>query len=228
MSTDKSAAAHQTPLQTRLRDALKRKGMKEREASRAAGVGLSFVSDILTGRSKAPSMFKIMNLADALEVDADWLVDGVEPATRGPILASTSKVVAPVAFANGGNTIPLYAAPMATNDKWAKISDRAVGRVSPLPGLELVEGAYAATVPNNLNAPRYYEGETIFMSPAATMRVNDFGFVRHRDGAVAIGRLAQLDSKGGVLELMNTDNGETVKFNHIEIEALHKIVGSTS
>jgi phage repressor protein C with HTH and peptisase S24 domain len=228
MSTDKSAAVHQTPLQTRLRDALKRKGMKEREASRAAGAGLSFVSDILTGRSKAPSMFKIMSLADALEVDAEWLVDGVEPATRAPFQASTAKVAAPIAFANTGNTIPLYAARIASDEKWVKIGDRAVGQVRPLPGLEMVEGAYAATVPNNLNAPRYFEGETIFMSPAATVKVGDFVLVRHQDETMAVGRLASIDSSGGALDLMNPDDGTLVQFDHNEIDALHKVVGSTS
>lgn len=64
------------PMHERLRARIRQLGMNVAEVAREAGVNRSFVYDILRGRSQAPSLEKLGQIAKVVKVDPDWLLTG--------------------------------------------------------------------------------------------------------------------------------------------------------
>lgn len=64
----------ETSLQKRLKAKLDETGINPHEAAKRAGLGDSFVRDILRGRSKNPTADKLEKLAKALGTTLDWFV----------------------------------------------------------------------------------------------------------------------------------------------------------
>lgn len=75
-----------TPLGRRIKIRLDELGMAEREASRQAGFGLSYVGDVIHGRSKEPAMPRIMRLAEVMKCSPAYLM-GLEPTAHVPTAA---------------------------------------------------------------------------------------------------------------------------------------------
>ncbi len=63
-------------LTTRLRELMFKRRISARELALRAGLGQSFVYDILNGRSKNPTTGKISKIAKVLGVDVSYLTDG--------------------------------------------------------------------------------------------------------------------------------------------------------
>ena len=59
-----------------IRDVLNERGIKPHPASVAAGLGPTFVRDILTGRTKSPRMESLIALAESLDVPLERLTGG--------------------------------------------------------------------------------------------------------------------------------------------------------
>lgn len=68
---------HNSPLVTRLRSQMIRKGLNPKTLAERANVGRSFVYDILSGRSCNPTSGKIASIADELGVSMQYLLNGV-------------------------------------------------------------------------------------------------------------------------------------------------------
>lgn len=72
-----TAQAHNSPLVSRLRAQMVRKGLNPKTLAERANVGRSFVYDILSGRSCNPTSGKIASIADELGVSMQYLLNGV-------------------------------------------------------------------------------------------------------------------------------------------------------
>jgi len=70
---------YNTPLVSRLRAQMIRKGLNPKTLAERANVGRSFVYDILSGRSCNPTSGKIASIADELGVSMQYLLSGVHP-----------------------------------------------------------------------------------------------------------------------------------------------------
>ena len=68
---------HNTPLVTRLRTQMIRRGLNPKTLAERANVGRSFVYDILSGRSCNPTSSKIASIAEELGVSMQYLLSGV-------------------------------------------------------------------------------------------------------------------------------------------------------
>jgi transcriptional regulator with XRE-family HTH domain len=68
---------HNSPLVSRLRSQMIRKGLNPKTLAERAKVGRSFVYDILSGRSCNPTSGKIASIADELGVSMQYLLNGV-------------------------------------------------------------------------------------------------------------------------------------------------------
>lgn len=194
-----------------------------REASRRAGFNVGYIGDFLEGRSRAPESDRLERIAAALEMPIGQLV-GIEGA--GQARASDRK------FTNNQQTakslIPLFAGKIDMAHPFTVVPDSPVGFVPILPLLESVPDAYAVTVFNNFNAPRYFVGEMVYVSPAAPVRVNDFTYGKWKNGEAAIGRLKEIGENGGVWEWLNPTDGHE-RFHEVDfadIEFYHRIMGS--
>lgn len=80
---DKSNNIHNSPLVTRLRTQMVRKGLNPKTLAERAEVGRSFVYDILSGRSCNPTSSKIAAIADELGVSMQYLLNGVNSSSSG-------------------------------------------------------------------------------------------------------------------------------------------------
>lgn len=216
MSTDKYIAPLDG-LKNVVRARLRELGISAREASRRAGFNVGYVGDLLEGRSKEPGMERIAKLALALDLPVGDLVQTAAPAV-------IEKQEPPTKLSGEPRLIPLYAARVAMNKPFLPIDWKPVGYVPTLPSLELIDGAYAVTVFNDLNAPRYFPGETVYVSPAATIREGDFTFGYTVSGAAGIGRFVGVDGTVGRWALIGT--GEVVEVPIERLARLHRIVGS--
>lgn len=67
-------------LVTRLKSAMERRQINARELAQSAGVGASFVYDILGGKSRNPTGAKLGAVAEVLGVSIGWLLEGEESA----------------------------------------------------------------------------------------------------------------------------------------------------
>lgn len=194
-----------------IRQGLANKGISEREASRRAGVNVGYVGDILNGRSKTATVDRILKLAETLEFDASEFADG----------DSVIRASAPVPVAD---MLPVHRARLGARAAAFILEPKPAKMVERLPSLRFVPDAYACVVPNDLNAPRYLPGETIYVSPAETAKPGDFVLARlGNDGAV----IAQVERFDGGSVWLKTLSGEAVSHKLAKIEGLHKVVACT-
>ena len=78
---------HNTPLVSRLRAQMIRKGLNPKTLAERANVGRSFVYDILSGRSCNPTSGKIAAIADELGVSMQYLLSGVH--SKGAVVENS-------------------------------------------------------------------------------------------------------------------------------------------
>lgn len=184
---------------------------------------MGYVGDLLEGRSKAPEIDRIMRLAAALDVPLGELIGdgGVESVSR----SQTKKQDLPAQVAaTGAKMVPLLAARIAMNAPFLDVPDTPAGEVPTLPALQHIAGAYAFTVPNDLNEPRYMAGEVVYISPAAATRPGDFVFVRFNDGLAGITRLIEFSEAAVFFRCLHSP--AAMHFAHTAVRVLHRIVGS--
>jgi transcriptional regulator with XRE-family HTH domain len=233
MSTDKKMAVTDEPeiplagLRGRIRSRLAELRISAREASRRAGLNVGYVGDLLEGRSKAPEIDRIMKLAEALELPFDELVSGISIESSNsdsPIRQDLESQTRP----QQEGMVPLYAARIAMNEPFSKVSDTPIGMVPALPALHHVRGAYAVTVFNNMNEPRYFPGEVIYMSPEAEPQTGDFIFGRLKSGLAAIGRLVKIENGKITWEFIAAAVAaeRLLTVDLTDVEFFHRIVGS--
>lgn len=63
-----------TPIGQRLKAEMQKQGITSAELARRADVKISFLYDILSGKSSNPSPLKLAQLAETLEVSLEWLI----------------------------------------------------------------------------------------------------------------------------------------------------------
>lgn len=85
MDADPSRMAEgvmETPLKKRLKIRMDFKGMNARQLAMKAGLGESYVRDILRGKSQKPAAENLEKLAAALETTIDWFIAGNESSSK--------------------------------------------------------------------------------------------------------------------------------------------------
>jgi hypothetical protein len=188
---------------------------------------LGYVGDILEGRSKAPDAERVLKLADALEVDAVDLLGDSAAVTAESRQADRGARPLGEERRGGGRTLPLYAARLPINRQFIGFESEPVGRVPcPFMLLDNVD-AYAVTVPNSASSPRYFPGEIVFPAPGRTPKINDYVFIRCKDGAAGVARLLELTGDSVLLEFSGLEGDESraeIRFD--DLSAMHPIIVS--
>lgn len=190
--TEQNAVSRMDAMRKVVDNRLKSLGISAREASRRIpGANVGYVGDFLSGRSKAPEADRVMALAQAIDLPVSALI-GDE---AGGVVATRVMQAPPLP----AHTIPLYAARLALN-RAVQAIDAVPNRSAPgIYVTEGVDGAFAVTVPNDQNAPRYMAGELVYVSPTATVRPGDFVFARFGIEGAGIFRLDAIEDDSFVL-----------------------------
>lgn len=197
-------------IKSRIKERLHAKGLSNNEASRRAGLGLSFVADILAGRSKSPSRPNLSKLARVLDCDVDYLYGELdapnpEPTRRTPVSSS----------------IPLYGVGLADPEGYFKLDDATAAPIEVSP--PLAPGAFAVTVPDDSNAPRYLAGEIVITNPARPVARGAFAVLALTDGRAAIREIESVaPDKVMVRTLAGGDR--PVAIPRSEIQTIQRIV----
>lgn len=225
LSTDEQNIS-QSPLSNlaeRLRERLTALGISEREAGRRAGFGLSYVGDVVHGRSREPSTPRLIKLAEVLDCDLDYLIGRQETPRRVATGAEPGRELR----ANNvqpQRLIDLFSSSSLSEDLWVRASTEAVDKVPVIPPLAHVNSAYAWSVSTPHMEPRYFIGEIIYLHPGLVPRAGDFVLARRKSGDVSVARLVGYE--GAAVRLGYLANPETLLVPKTDIEHLHRIVGS--
>lgn len=217
---DNSSNVGLMSMKARIRLALGELGISAREASRRAGFNVGYVGDLLEGRSKAPEADRIMRLAEALSIPTAELFDSA-PSNVAPIPRPQPGTMIPLP-----EMLPVHQVRFGISAPFAPIEPRPAKMIERLPALRYVSDAYAFIVPNDLNAPRYFPGETVFVSPAEAVRPGDFVFVRLADDTGGISRVDRLD--GAKVYLKSLSATKATGHEIASISAMHKVVGAAT
>jgi hypothetical protein len=219
-------------LEKKTRDAilcrLKELGISRREASRRLGRNMGYVDDILSGRSENPDADEVFRLVGLLDMDSVELLGesrsapGVDPGfCRGENL--------PLGTVPGVRMIPLYSAPLPLMRQFVPFNSEPTGRIPSPHMVRDTPGAFAAMVPNNASAPRFFAGECVIVNPAAAPAPGDFVWVRCNDETVAIARLTDMGADEFQLEFLGLlDDSRYAKVAYCEVKAINRIVASTT
>jgi len=216
MATDESAGTLDVVRQ-RVRARLAALRISAREASRRAGFNVGYVGDFLEGRSKSPETDRIVRLADALEMPLSALIGGEEE--KAAIAPLKVELSAP-------GHIPLFAAKPPTTRAFVDFRADPIEQIETPPVLRDVKGGYAVEVFNSCSEPRYFPGETVYVSPTAAVRPGDFVFVRLATGS-GIARFVGEEGDGVRFEILNpVDEDVSTLAQNKDVRSYHRIVGS--
>ena len=81
-------------MRRRIRTEMDAQGLTQAELARRAGLNLTYVRDLLEGRSQDPKLSKILAVAHALGKDLSWLVEGKDAAEIAAVIRGLPRAAA--------------------------------------------------------------------------------------------------------------------------------------
>ncbi|GJD31443.1 hypothetical protein PMNALOAF_2702 [Methylobacterium adhaesivum] len=206
----------------RIRERLTKTGLSANDASRKAGLGLSYVNDLLTGKSKRPVPHRLAQLAEVLDCDVGYLLGTLDKAR--PHLKLVQSEPEATSSSTADFAIPIYNAGFPDADGFFKIDENSKVETVFTASRMLGPGVtYGIVVPDDSYAPRYYAGEQIFAHPNRSVSRGGFAVVRMKDGRATICRVVSL---GETTVISRLADGQTREIPRAEIEGVHRVVGS--
>lgn len=178
---------------------------------------------------------KLEGYARRFAVSTDWLLTG-----RGQSPANSAGANAPRHLIEPANalvgdrlpievkTVPLYGHAVGGQDGEFVLNGNKLDDIAAPPNISGIAGAYAVTVAGDSMAPRYFDGETVFIDPTRRVRRGDFvvAQIKHPDEGSAplayIKRFVRHNDNELVLEQYSP--AKELKFAHADVVSVHFIV----
>ena len=199
----------------RIRERLGVVGKSANEASREAGLGLSYVNDILSGKSKNPVPSRLGQLATVLQCELDYLLGNIDvprrPDFRQPIESETRP-----------SGMRLYSTNLADADGRFAMHDGETASIAPFSAIEADPSAYAVSVADSGNAPRYEPGQIVIVSPRKPIAPGSFAVIRMADNRGMIRRVLAIS--GDHVEVNTIANETAERLARAEIKDIHRII----
>lgn len=232
-------------LRSRLRDAIEKKDVSPRSVSLAIGANHSYVSQILDGKGGMPSAARVMRLAEALDVSAEWLLG--EASTPDPVRSQVELSDARVDWRGPPREepgIPL----MGTGDCADLVVETETGEMVAIerssfddeypvlmfgrpPALRGARDVYGITFRGDSMVPRFEDGEVGIVDPRRAARIGDYVLVQLNAGdsddvvSVLVKRLVRQNAKSLVLEQFNPPLTFTIPAGRVQ--RVHRILQPT-
>lgn len=199
----------------RIRARLTNIGLSANEASQRAELGVSYVNDLLSGRSKNPSMSRLSQLAErALDCDLEYLTGTQLEPRRSVITTHAHGGVASLSSV----LLPLFPVNMLDQDGKFPMPDRTRAQfVSPLND----EEHYAVAVADNTYSPRYRFGDTLVVSRFKPVGPLCFAIIRYADDRAEL--CAIKDISASDIVVLSSGGERSVKKS--ETKSIHRVVG---
>ncbi|WP_407156352.1 XRE family transcriptional regulator [Bradyrhizobium sp. STM 3557] len=184
------------------------------ELSRRAGLGLSYVNDLLSGKSLNPTKEGLMKLAPILDCDYAYLV-GDQPNPRRNGASSETHADDPAT-----KSIPLYQIGLTDPDGFFALNDsRRMNWTVPINDAEM----YSVTVPDDTMAPRFRVGEVVIVNPNKPVAHGGFAIIRQTDDRVAIREVVTVSLDKISVRMLS--DAAIVDLPRSQVKSLHRIVG---
>lgn len=219
---DKKTRAHPAldTIKTRVEERVIAAGLSKNEASRRAGLGLSYVNDLLAGKSLNPTRESLAKLGQVLNTDADYFfgTQGSPKLSSHPV-SNLLPVETPI---TATGTIPLFNIGLPDPDGFFPLAaERRASWTSPL---VVSRDVYAITVPDDSMSPRYRMGEVALVSPSKPVVHGGFAVVRQTDDRVAIRQIITISTDKIVVRCL--DNNADIDLPRSQVKALERIIAS--
>ena len=219
---DKKTKAHPAldTIKARVEERVTAAGVSKNEASRRAGLGLSYVNDLLAGKSLNPTRESLAKLGQVLDTDVDYFFG-----TQGSARMSAHPVsnLLPIEMPQPATgAMPLFHIGLPDPDGFFPLAaERRAAWTSPL---AVGRDVYAITVPDDCMAPRYRMGEVAIVSPSKPVVHGGFAVVRQTDDRVAIRQIITISTDKIVVRCLDTN--ADIDLPRSQVKALERIIGS--
>ncbi len=232
-------------LRERLGEALSKSSLSPRALSLAIGANHSYVSQLLDGRGGMPAANRVIKLADALDVSAEWLLGEIDyPAPvrsdvslsdrhiewRGPDRAEPG-----IPLVGTGDCADLNvcseSGEMITVERSSFDPDHHVRMLVRPPALRGQSGLYAIYFHGESMEPRFEAGEVGIVDPQRPVRNGDYVLVQLNAGdsdevvSVLVKRLVRQNADEIVLEQFNPS--VTFSVPKSRVARVHRILQQT-
>jgi transcriptional regulator with XRE-family HTH domain len=196
--------------------------LSRNEASRRAGLGLSYINDLMSDKSKNPGHEGLVKLAALLDTDVDYFY-GKQPFPRKEGYITSRPAIATIADDNGAilASLPLYQIGLTDPDGFFSLPE---SRRTPWPMPVANSDVYCVTVPDDMMAPRFRVGEVVIVNPSKPVLHGGFAVVRMADERVAIREVVKIASDMICVRSLNDQAIQEIP--RANIKSLDRIVGS--
>jgi phage repressor protein C with HTH and peptisase S24 domain len=213
-------------LGSRLKEARQRAGLSQRELADAADMEQPSYQAVESGKVRGTKF--LTKLAEALNVDANWLLTGKTAAPRS--LADSPRPFVPQERPLSGDTLPILGTAEGGPDGLLAWNGDVIDHIARPPSLGGAKDAYALYVTGTSMEPRYRQGELIYVHPGRPAVPGAFVVVQFsRDGtpmpAALVKQFVRRDDKHLVLHQLNP--AKDLKIPAAQILCVHRIVGTS-
>jgi transcriptional regulator with XRE-family HTH domain len=220
VSEDRSAVASpavQTMI-ARVEERVNANNLSRTDASRRAGLGLGYVTDLLSGKLKTPSRHAMAKLGQVLDTDVGYFFGEQDTPRRKGSSALTRAIEIDSPYV----AMPLYQVGLPDADGFFALDEAKKGvMVSSIGG---ANGLYCVVIPDDTMEPRYLSGEVVIVNPNRQASKGGFAVVRHADGRVAIREIVAIAPDKITVRSLMPD--QVVDLQRADIKSLDRIIGS--
>jgi phage repressor protein C with HTH and peptisase S24 domain len=205
-------------IKARVEERVKAANVSRNEASRRAGLGLSYVNDLMSDRSRDPSRESLAKLGAVLDTDAAYFF-GEQETPR--ITRKTESEGRPAEVVHG-TSYPLYQIGLTDPDGFFALNDSAKSMM-PSP-LNNARDVYCVSVPDDTMAPRYRTGEAVMVNPKMPVKHGGFALIRQSDDRVAIREVVSISVDKITVRCIGDQS--IVEMPRGSVKSLERIIGS--
>ncbi|WP_245309305.1 XRE family transcriptional regulator [Bradyrhizobium retamae] len=206
-------------IKTRVEERVTAANLSRNEASRRAGLGLSYVNDLLGDKSLNPTRESLAKLGAVLNTDVGYFFGEQETPRVAGSGDSGGRADNNMAVPE---TVTLYQIGLTDPDGFFSLSESNKTQRSPF----IVSGpdAYFVSVPDDTMSPRYRAGEAVIVNPRVPVRHGGFAIVCASDNRVAIREVVSISTDK--ISVRSLSDQVVVEMPRASVKSLHRIMGS--
>jgi transcriptional regulator with XRE-family HTH domain len=202
----------------RVEERVNANNLSRTDASRRAGLGLGYVTDLLSGKLKTPSRHSMAKLGQVLDTDVGYFFGEQDTPRRTGSNALTRAIEMDSPY----KPLSLYQVGLPDADGFFALDEAKKSvMVSPIGGDYRL---YCVVIPDDTMEPRYLSGEVVIVNPSRQAAKGGVAVVRHADGRVAIREIVAIAPDKITVRSLMPD--QVVDLQRADVKSLDRVIGS--
>lgn len=196
---------------------MKRQGLRQVDLVKRSGVHEKSIQKYTRGEIQSPRGDRTERIARALGVDHVWFMHGeFPPESEKGVSTVTETVDTNIDEGSWGCGVPILLS--RSGKTWGEIilKREKIDQAERQPGIMNAPGVFAIYMQDDCMAPRYRQGEIVYVHPGRPPRAGEYVLVSFREYVVAVRRLVSMTEELVVLEMHNPPTSETIQRSDIE------------